>query len=122
MRRTGGETACVLVVDDEDDIREALREAVEMIGRTAMTAANGEEALRLLETQRPCLVLLDLAMPVMSGREMLEEMRRRPELAPLPVVVSTSTPAQAPPGVPVLPKPIAVERLFDLVRRSCRCR
>ena len=113
--------ACVLVVDDEEDIREAVREAVEMIGATAVTAANGADALELLRTQRPCLVVLDLIMPVMTGQEMLAAMRKDPMLATVRVLISTSAPSRAPSGVSVLPKPIDIERLWDWVRRSCRC-
>jgi CheY-like chemotaxis protein len=113
--------ACVLVVDDEEDVREAVREAIEMIGATAITAGNGADALELLRTQRPCLVVLDLLMPVMTGAEMLAAMRNDPALAKLRVLISTSVPSRAPSDVPILPKPIDIERLWDCVRRSCRC-
>ena len=107
---TGGsaDRACVLVVDDEDDIREALLEAVEMAGCTAMSAPNGAIALEILRTRRPCLVILDLRMPVMTGQEMLAVMQSDPELSRLRVVISTSCPTHAPCGVPVLPKPIDI--------------
>lgn len=117
----GDDAACVLVVDDEEDIRDALREAVEMVGCRAITAANGADALELLQTCRPSLVILDLLMPVMTGQELLEVMRKEPQLAELTVVVSTSAPSRAPAGVPVLPKPIDIEKFFACVRRSCRC-
>ena len=111
----------VLIVDDQEDIRETLREVIEMAGCQSITAANGVEALKLLEHHRPCLIVLDLLMPVMSGQEMLEELRNRPELATLPVVVSTSAPHLAPSGVPVLPKPIEIAGLWAWLRRTCRC-
>ena len=104
----GSGGACVLVVDDEEDIRDALCEAIEMLGCRAITAADGAAALELLQTYRPCLIVLDLLMPVMTGQEMIEAMRKRPELAALPVVVSTSAPARAPAGVPILAKPIDI--------------
>lgn len=117
----GNAGPCVLVVDDEEDIRDALCEAIEMIGCRAITAADGAAALELLRTYRPCLIILDLLMPVMTGQEMIEAMRKEPELAALPVVVSTSAPARAPAGVPILPKPIDIEKFFGWLRRSCRC-
>ena len=95
-------------MDDEEDIRDALCEAIEMLGCRAITAADGAAALELLQTYRPCLIVLDLLMPVMTGQEMIEAMRKRPELAALPVVVSTSAPARAPAGVPILAKPIDI--------------
>lgn len=112
---------CVLVVDDEDDVRETLCEAVEMIGCTATGARNGADALGLLATERPCLVIVDLMMPVMTGEELLTLMRRDPSLSALDVVISTSAPHRAPQGVPVLPKPIDIDKLWSWMRRSCRC-
>src|SRR6188768_4005984 len=100
---------CVLVVDDEEDVRETLREVVEMGGCEAIVAANGADGLQLLAKHRPCLVILDLLMPVMSGEAMLEAMRDQPELAELPVVISTSAPERAPAGVPVLRKPLDLD-------------
>jgi CheY-like chemotaxis protein len=112
---------CVLIVDDQEDIRETLRDVIEMAGCKALSAANGVEALALLEHHRPCLILLDLLMPVMSGQEVLDALRRRPELATVPVVVSTSAPHLAPSGVPILPKPIEIADLWGWLRRTCRC-
>ena len=123
MRTSGRDDgACVLIVDDEEDIRDALREAIEMAGCRAVTAANGADALELLQDWSPCLVIVDLLMPVMTGQEMLEVMRSEPRLAALSVVISTSAPSRAPAGVPVLPKPIVIEKLFDCLRRSCHCK
>jgi two-component system, chemotaxis family, chemotaxis protein CheY len=114
-------TPCVLVVDDQEDIRETLCEVIAMAGCETLAAANGVEGLRLLEQYRPCLIVLDLLMPVMSGAEMLDEMRKQPELAQVPVLISTSAPDLAPAGVPVLPKPIDILRLWDWMRRNCQC-
>jgi response regulator RpfG family c-di-GMP phosphodiesterase len=112
---------CVLVVDDQEDIRETLREVIEMAGCTTLAAANGAEALELLEHHRPCLIVLDLLMPIMSGLEMLDALRNRPDLASLPVVISTSAPHLAPSGVPILPKPIEIAGLWGWMRRTCQC-
>ena len=113
--------ACVLVVDDQEDIRDTLREVIELAGCEALAAANGVEALQVLEHHRPCLIVLDLLMPVMGGEEMLDELRKQPDLAEVPVLISTSAPSLAPAGVPVLPKPIDIVRLWDWMRRHCQC-
>jgi CheY-like chemotaxis protein len=113
--------ACVLVVDDEADIRETLREAVEMVGCTAVLAANGADALELLRESRPCLMILDLIMPVMTGEELLQIVRQQPALAQLPVLISTSAPQRAPAGVPVLPKPIDLGAFWAWIRQNCHC-
>jgi CheY-like chemotaxis protein len=112
---------CVLVVDDEEDIRETLREVVEMAGCSAILAENGAEALTILAKSRPCLVIIDLLMPVMTGTELLEAMLKEPELAGLPVLISTSAPHRAPIGVPVLAKPIDIAALWDWMRKTCTC-
>ena len=115
------EKGCVLVVDDDADIRETLREAVEMVGCTALLATDGRDALRVLGEHRPCLIILDLLMPVMTGQELLEEMRLVPDLAQLPVLISTSAPRRAPAGVPVLPKPIDLRAFWAWIRQHCEC-
>jgi CheY-like chemotaxis protein len=120
-RARDGHRGCVLIVDDQEDVRESLRDVVEMVGCRALMAASGEEALALMAGCRPCLVLLDLLMPGMTGAELLEAMRRDPALAALPVLMSTSAPERAPRGVPVLAKPIDVEALCGWMRRSCQC-
>jgi two-component system, chemotaxis family, chemotaxis protein CheY len=115
------EQSCVLVVDDDEAVRETVCEALEMIGCTAITAENGVDALKVLETHRPCLIVLDLLMPVMTGQEMLEAMRKEPKLADLPVLISTSAPHIAPAGVPVLAKPIDLDAFWRWVRAHCAC-
>lgn len=112
---------CVLIVDDEQDILDTLSEVVEMGGCAAVTASRGEEALRILASRRPCLVVLDLLMPGMTGNELLETMRSDPALADVPVVISTSAPERAPAGVPVLPKPVDIGKLWDWMKESCTC-
>jgi len=113
--------SCVLIVDDEEGVRESLRDVVEMVGCSAITAASAEEALALLSNNRPCMVVLDLTMPGMSGAEMLEVMRRQPALSTTPVLISPSSPERAPGGVPVLAKPIDVDALCKWIRRTCEC-
>src|SRR3954467_336954 len=77
----------ILVVDDDEDFRTGLRTALEMKGYQVDEAANGAEALPKLTEKPPLLVLLDLQMPVMNGREMLQRMRATPELKEVPVVI-----------------------------------
>jgi DNA-binding response OmpR family regulator len=75
------------VVDDDEDFRLGLRTALEIKGYQVEEAQNGEEALALLIEKPPLLVLLDLQMPVMNGREMLQRMRATAELKDVPVVI-----------------------------------
>src|SRR5690348_12729795 len=77
----------LLIADDDADFRTGLRPALEMKGYQVEEAANGQEALAQLAERPPLLVLLDLQMPVMNGREMLQRMRATPELKEVPVVI-----------------------------------
>lgn len=77
----------ILVVDDDEDFRSGLRMALEMKGYQVEEAANGEDALAQLTAKPPLLVLLDLQMPVMNGRELLQRMRSTPEQKEIPVVI-----------------------------------
>jgi CheY-like chemotaxis protein len=111
----------VLIVDDDDDIRDTLKELCEDEGYAVATAANGAEALALLAGPiAPCVVVLDLIMPLVSGNEVFAMMQRNSRLARVPVIVSTSDPSRAPGGVLVMKKPIDVERLLAAIRRYCR--
>jgi signal transduction histidine kinase len=120
----GGEAASkrVLVVDDDEDVREALGHVLAEAGYEAETASNGREALdRLAErTSRPDVVILDILMPELDGSRLYEVMRTNPSLAGIPVIVSTSSPARAPEGSLVVPKPVQVDRLLDALAEVCR--
>lgn len=106
----------VLVVDDERDIRDTLRDALEDEGYLVVTAANGQEALRMLrEIGRPCAMIVDIIMPVMSGTELCAALRGDPVLADIPLIVSTSDPSRAPAGELIMRKPIDLDRLIAAV-------
>jgi CheY-like chemotaxis protein len=113
----------VLLVDDEEDIRETLRDLLEDQGFAVEVACNGREALELLRDRDHapfCFVLLDLMMPVMDGWELLDAIAADSALAGLTIYISTSIPDRAPLGRPVLPKPLDVRRLLAEVRLACR--
>ena len=113
----------ILVVEDDADIRAALREVLEAEGHAVITAGDGREALtRLGEIERPCLILLDLMMPVMSGPEFLAVMRERDVLAPIPVVIVSAFSEQAASltgAQAFVRKPVDLELLLGLVDRYC---
>lgn len=112
--------ACVMIVDDESDIRELLRELLERRGYSVCTAANGREALAALhEPNRICFVLTDLMMPEVDGLGLLESMAADPKLCDVPVCMSTSTPVGVPVNVACLPKPINLQKLYELIDRYC---
>ena len=73
----------VLVVDDDPDIREVLFSALEDEGFEVVPAANGAEALAVIRTFQPDVILLDLMMPVMDGWQFASELRAREQEIPL---------------------------------------
>ena len=77
----------ILIVDDDADFRSGIRIALEMKGYQVDESANGQEALEKLSEKPPLLVLLDLQMPVMNGRELLQRLRSAPETKDIPVVI-----------------------------------
>src|SRR5262249_27660442 len=84
---SGNIGGCVLVVDDDADVRGMLAQVLELEGYDVVTAADGREALRRLEERRPFLVLLDLMMPGMNGWQFRAEQLKQPGIADVPVVV-----------------------------------
>ncbi len=86
----GGPAGDVLVVDDEPLVRELTRRTLEAEGISVREAADGQEALEQVASQRPGMIILDLMMPVMDGFEFLLRLRRDPDTADLPVVVVTA--------------------------------
>jgi two-component system, response regulator, stage 0 sporulation protein F len=77
----------ILIVDDDADFRSGIRIALEMKGYQVDESSNGQEALEKLSEKPPLLVLLDLQMPVMNGRELLQRLRSAPETKDIPVVI-----------------------------------
>jgi CheY-like chemotaxis protein len=115
--------ASVLVVDDDSDIRDAICGVLEAEGYTTLSADNGVRALEVLtEGRRPCVVLLDLMMPVMTGWEFMKEVRSKKELDDLPVVVVSAFSDQPAHGAKrMLKKPLDVQKLLSAVSEYCCC-
>ena len=114
----------VLVVDDDDDLRETICDVLEDDGFAAASAANGKEALDYLRSSpRPAMILLDLSMPVMDGVTFRELQRSDPAFAEIPVVVFSAAASLAEKcrdlGVEVLKKPLKLEQLLAVVARYC---
>ena len=77
----------MLIVDDDDKLREFVRVNLEMEGYTVREAASAREGLAALEEQSPDLVLLDVMMPEMDGWEMLRQIHERHGVGAIPVIV-----------------------------------
>ncbi len=113
----------VLLVEDDEAIRESLSELLESEGYRVVTARNGQVAMEWLESssESPGVMLLDLMMPVMSGLEVLDAMRRLgdAERRDVPVIVLTASRdrSEAKGVVANLRKPIDVDELLDTIAR-----
>lgn len=116
MKRTGE----ILVVDDDPDLREFLQIMLTSMGFEVISAANGKEALDVLEGHDPDLILLDMKMPVMNGWEFSRALEARG--AHPPIVVLTAAPDPAARAAEVhadgwLGKPFDYEDLEATVRK-----
>ena len=108
----------ILVVEDDDDIRDSLKELLEEEGYRVDTAANGQQALvKLQERELPQLILLDLMMPVMDGWQFQKELRDVPSLARLPVIVISASKFSREPlnAAAFIPKPLDAGVLLETI-------
>jgi CheY-like chemotaxis protein len=120
-------TDTVLVVDDDSAVRTALKELFETEGYTVAVAANGRAALNHLGGGlRPCVVLLDLMMPVMDGWDFRTEQLKDPALKQIPVCILTAagfsdaTIRTQFGNIPFVPKPPPHDELLAMVARIRR--
>jgi CheY-like chemotaxis protein len=111
----------VLVVEDEKESRDTLRELLELEGYLVETAVNGQEALDALNAAgaKICIVLLDLFMPVMDGWQVIDQLKADGRLSSTQIVIITSAPYRAPAGLPVFQKPLDLDKVMSTVQRLC---
>jgi CheY-like chemotaxis protein len=111
----------ILVVEDDAEIRRSLAEILGEVGYEVDVAANGKEALAVLETWLPSVILLDLMMPVMDGWTLRAELDKRDAaLRDIPVIVVTADANAREKAAEVradawLRKPVRLERLLELI-------
>ena len=113
----------LLIVDDEDGIRDFLRSAFESEGFTVLAAVDGLSALSVCERHEPDAILLDLMMPRLDGLGFLHEFRRRYGVEACPIVimsaVSTAVEHAEAAGVAgAIVKPFDLEVLLDMVNET----
>jgi CheY-like chemotaxis protein len=116
----------VLVIEDHDDTREMIAALLAAEGFTVVTAENGRRGLQRLIDARPCLVLLDLMMPVMTGWEFrrAQVSLSDADLADVPVLLLTAVPdplaeANRLHAAGVITKPLDFDELVETVKRHC---
>jgi len=111
----------IFIVDDEYSIVESLTDLLVEEGYRVASAINGRDALAAISVQHPDLVLTDLMMPAMDGRQLLAHMREDPDLREIPAILMSA--ASLPrdldefAGIPVFRKPFQIEALLDEIAR-----
>lgn len=116
----------ILVIDDDPGIRDMLTQVLEDEGHGVVSATNGLEAIDHLHrsAERPCVILLDLMMPIMNGWQFRTEQKQHPDLATIPVVVlSARTDIQQQASSldvdTFIAKPINIVTLLNTIERYC---
>jgi len=111
----------ILLVEDDEIVRRAIQMVLEWEGYRVQCANNGQEALDVLRSgqRQPCLILLDIMMPVLDGEQFRQEQLRDPSLASIPViVVSAASFAEAVSAVHHIHKPFEVQELLDAIHEQ----
>jgi CheY-like chemotaxis protein len=118
---------CILIVDDHKSIQTVLTLFLEDVGYEAVTVSNGAEALKYLRqsTDLPGLILLDVAMPKMTGWEFIAQQQRDPRLSSVPVVLMSALrfsdcKERAPSAVAVIDKPMNLLDLAEVLHTHYR--
>jgi CheY-like chemotaxis protein len=112
---------CVLLVEDDPELRDAMATTLRMEGHRVMTASDGKQAFdQLQDGHLPAVVVLDLMMPVLDGLHFLELARADERLKALPVIVITSSEAELPFGAQaIIRKPADMDVLLTMVGSRC---
>ncbi len=110
----------LMIVDDEVEICDFVKNFFKERNFEVFTAHNGEEALDIIEAQNPDIVLLDIRMPVMDGMQMLKELHRRSKNSKVIMVTAMESPekeseARSYGAVEYIAKPLSLERLEQSV-------
>lgn len=116
----------ILIIEDERDARESLRQLLQLEGFHATTAENGKVGLEMIQNdQQPCLILLDLMMPVMNGWQFLEALNNDHQhvlrSVPLIVISAAADVGETPQslGCRVMRKPLDFDQLLRAAREHC---
>lgn len=113
----GSPVAKILIVEDEPDMRSLIGMVLEYAGHEVLEAHHGAAAIERIRESLPDLVITDIMMPVMDGRELVERLRSDPETAAVPVLVVTASDHLPVPGADAaLGKPFLPEEIREAVR------
>lgn len=119
----------ILIVDDENEVRELIKASLKKTEYTTLLAASGKEALSICETDKPDLILLDIAMPMMDGYQVCEKLKQGANTKDIPVLFLTGKDLD-PRGIieryeslgacGYIPKPSTLKELLDKIKEILR--
>lgn len=119
-----GQSGTILIIDDDPSVRKVAQFRLEREGYRVLVASNGDEGLRLAKAERPGVILLDILMPGMNGREVLRRLKGDAETSPIPVILLTVVEAHDELTDPIGPgwidrvsKPYNPDQLLQAVQR-----
>ncbi len=107
--------ASILIIDDEPDILYVLRVILQSAGHEVLEAPDGAQGLEIARNRRPDLILTDIMMPVMDGRELVHHLRSAPETAGIPVVAVSASPDGLTEAEAFVLKPFRPQEILDIV-------
>ena len=123
MPETPNNCSSILIVEDEDSIRQTLCDVFELKGFAVYSASNGEEGITELRKmpKKPCVVLLDLMMPVKNGWNFLDVQRNDPALSDIPVIICSAyeESAKSIHCDAYVAKPLQLATLFAAIEKFC---
>lgn len=107
----------ILLVEDDHDIRVALRQSLEMANYQVISAPNGKDALKIIQKQKPDLIILDMVMPLMDGEEFLRYKDSDSSLTDIPVMLISAFEEKLKviPVRPKLKKPLDLDEVLQKV-------
>lgn len=119
----------ILVVEDDEDIRRQVVQALELEDYEVHQASNGQEALNYLlslpESQNPMCMILDLMMPIMDGKTLMQEIhdKHKSRLGSIPIIVATAKASPVETNLPYaverVQKPFNLDELYRVVKEHC---
>lgn len=113
----------VLIVEDEKNIQEILKLGLEMEGFQVITADNGKMGMDILSSTSPlpCVILLDLMMPIMNGWEFADAISKESSLSTIPLILVTAygDRAKSIPSKAIVEKPVDFNVLIEAVNKCC---
>ncbi|MCZ7547461.1 MAG: response regulator [Anaerolineae bacterium] len=115
----------VLLVEDDSDLRRLYKRVFETAGFDTLEAGNGAQAIDALKKERPDAVLLDIAMPEVSGTVVIDHIRGKLKWADMPIIVITAYPyflesAAAAGATHTLLKPVEMDQVVQIIREAIR--